>query len=139
LERVAAKRAPPKINSPPLTPSDEPPKEPFCFASWDGDPVLWKRGEAWMRPDFGASPWRPVNSAIAGHNARVLSKAQFEAKFPSLPPLHTADPPASKQPVADTSIRDSLGAYILAATLTDLREVLVAGVLLWAGWQLLAG
>jgi hypothetical protein len=56
------------------------------LGSWDGDPVLWRPGEAWMVPD-GSDRWIEINSTIAAGNTRVLSRDHFAAKFRSLPPL----------------------------------------------------
>jgi hypothetical protein len=55
------------------------------FGSIDGEAFAWVPGEAWVAKDGGS--WVPVNSSIVGMDGRVLSKAAFAAKFPSLPPL----------------------------------------------------
>jgi hypothetical protein len=54
------------------------------YCSWDGDPSLWIPGEAWA---FIGGAWKPVNSAVVGMEAALMSKAAFDRKFGSLPPL----------------------------------------------------
>jgi hypothetical protein len=54
------------------------------YCSWDGDPSLWTPGEAWA---FIDGAWKPVNSAVVGMEAALMSKAAFDRKFGSLPPL----------------------------------------------------
>jgi hypothetical protein len=60
-------------------------KEPGAkYCSWDGDPSLWTPGEAWA---FIDGAWKRVNSAVVGMEAALMSKAAFDRKFGSLPPL----------------------------------------------------
>jgi hypothetical protein len=51
-----------------------------------GEPCAWAPGEAWVVREGGNS-WERVNSAVVGMDGRVLSDAEFKARFPSLPAL----------------------------------------------------
>jgi hypothetical protein len=53
------------------------------FGTVDGDPFVRTSGEAWIFEDGG---WKPGNPASLAMDGRPLSKAAFDAKFPSLPP-----------------------------------------------------
>jgi hypothetical protein len=56
------------------------------LGSFDGEPVLWRPGEAWTVPE-GSDSWVRADSTSMAVNARVLSSKDFAAWFPSLPPL----------------------------------------------------
>jgi len=61
----------------------------LTFGSFEGEPFVFRPGEAWVVRE-GASSWSRTCSAEIGMGGRVLSKAAFDAKFPSLPPLPIA-------------------------------------------------
>jgi hypothetical protein len=56
----------------------------ITFGSIDGEAFAWVPGEAWV---LKGGSWVRVNSAELGNEGRVLSKAAFDAKFGSVPPL----------------------------------------------------
>jgi hypothetical protein len=56
---------------------------PFRFGSWDGEPVIFDAGSAWVLKDGG---WASINGASPSMEARSLTEAAFRAKFPTLPP-----------------------------------------------------
>jgi hypothetical protein len=58
----------------------------LVYGSWDGEPFVYALGEARVIRE-GAKVWSPANSSVVAMEGRVLSKAAFDAKFPSLPPL----------------------------------------------------
>jgi hypothetical protein len=60
------------------------PSPALTFGVVDGDPSVWGPGEAWV---FSSGAWARGHSSEIGMDGRVLSKAAFDAKFPSLPPL----------------------------------------------------
>jgi hypothetical protein len=47
----------------------------------DGDPFMWRPGEAWVLTE---GSWRPANSSEIGMDGRVMSKDAWDAKFPSM-------------------------------------------------------
>jgi hypothetical protein len=50
------------------------------------EPFAWAPGEAWVVRE-GTDSWVRVEDASVGMDGRVLSKAAFDAMFPSVPPL----------------------------------------------------
>jgi hypothetical protein len=56
----------------------------FKFGTFDGEPIVWAPGEAWV---FRDKSWVPTNSSEVGMGARVLSKSDFDKLYPSVPGL----------------------------------------------------
>lgn len=73
----------------------------WTFGSFDGDPVIWAPGAAFLFRDGG---WERVPSAEVGVNARLLSAAAFGEKFgrlpapPSIADLRSGDEAAKSSP-----------------------------------------
>ena len=67
----------------------------LTYGSFEGEPFVWTPGEAWVVRE-GSTTWSRADSAEIGMGGQPLSKAAFDAKFPSLPPpprLHIDSPP----------------------------------------------
>jgi hypothetical protein len=55
------------------------------YASFDLNPCIYDWHEAWtLIPTVG---WKKVNMAEVGIGAATMTKTQFDARFPHLPPL----------------------------------------------------
>jgi hypothetical protein len=54
------------------------------FGDWNGDPVAWEPGEAWV---FRNANWERANPGDVGNNGRVLNAEAFKFRFPGVPDL----------------------------------------------------
>jgi len=62
----------------------------LIFGTIDGEPFVLARGPGWIKAwslKADSEAWAPTSPAVVSMDGRVLSKAAFDAKFPSLPPL----------------------------------------------------
>jgi len=57
---------------------------PYVFGSWEGKPLLWSRGEAWLCSEKNRK-WLRVDSTETGFSR--LDELSFRRKFGRLPPL----------------------------------------------------
>jgi len=73
----------------------------LTFGSWDGEPFVLAKGPGWIKAwsvRDGSDSWTRVDDAAVSMEGRVLSRAAFDAKFPSLPPLPSSDFQAGSAP-----------------------------------------
>lgn len=58
------------------------------YGTFESCPAIWNDGEDYgfvlFRDDEG---WRRIPSYDLNHNAGIMTKAEFEAEYPNLPPL----------------------------------------------------
>jgi hypothetical protein len=64
----------------------------LTYGSFDGEPFIYSSSEAWTVRK-GVTAWSRADSSEIAMGGRVLTKAAFDAKFPSLPPLPVTDAP----------------------------------------------
>jgi hypothetical protein len=79
----------------------DPREAELTFCLWDGEPSLYRLGEAWV---FRNNTWLNAPSMDVAMQAVVLSEGSFKSMFPSLPPLPnnafrqvTQPPPPAKK------------------------------------------
>lgn len=59
------------------------------YASFELNPCVYSDHEAWVLFDDKVG-WKEVSVADVGIGAATLTKAQFDARFPHLPPMPKA-------------------------------------------------